>query len=184
LLATTTFYERHLMEPDSPISMNPYVRSKALAADLIRLWVGRETNRRAILGTVFQAYGHGDAPQNVLTYAADCFAKGEPATFGSGKGVRDWIHVDDLVTAIVAAITTPTTTQLTQYDFGTGETHSIRDMVLLLAEQMGVPPELATFDPTRDRGDVELIDKASNPVPNWQSKISVRDGLRKLCEHR
>lgn len=181
-IMTRTFYE-HLVDQSPALLENPYIATKCAAASLVKLWA--ESYDGAVsLATVFQVYGPGDDPANVLSYAAKQIASGQSATFGSGRGLRDWIYIDDAASALVAAIqgtiTHPPGSILKQ-DIGTGELRSIRELIETLAAIApgGSNPSL-TFDPSKDRQDVNLILQATHLPRNWQPSMSVHNGLLTL----
>lgn len=180
---TRTFYE-HLTEQSPALLENPYVATKRAAGDLVQLWADTYSGPVA-LATVFQVYGPGDDPANVLSYAARQIARGEPAMFGSGSGLRDWIYIDDAARAIVATLNATIAERssvIRHYDIGTGELRSIREMILEIAGIAGSSLNLLEFDPAGDRPDGEIEMCARAFVPSWEPAVYSIDGLSKLYE--
>lgn len=177
VLVTRTFYEDLI--PEHPaLAENPYIATKAAGSRLVRQWAAR-TGRPVTFASVFQVFGPGDDPGNVLSYAAARLAACEPATFGSGRGLRDWLPVDDAAAALasLAESGAPGT-----FDIGSGELRSIRDMIDSLARLAGAPADLLTFDPTCDRPDADLVRRAENPPPGWKTATPLDDALRSLLD--
>jgi len=179
---TRTFYE-HLVDQSPALLDNPYIATKRAAAEIVNLWSQRYEGP-VCLATVFQVYGPGDDPANVLSYAAKQIAAGESAAFGSGMGRRDWIYIDDAASALVAALEAtidhkPGT--ILEQDIGTSELRSIREMIETLATFApdGTNPSI-TFDPSKDRPDVDLVLKATHLPRNWQPKTTAPQGLSAL----
>ena len=178
-LMTRTFYE-HLMQQSPPLWNNPYIATKAAAAKLVASWA-RDYAGSVSLGTVFQLFGPGDDDGNVLSYAKHQFQAGDPATFGSGQGLRDWLHVDDAAVALVAAIEQSITTRLTEIDIGSGELTSIRSVIEQLHQISGSGSELV-FDASKDRPDVDLVLAARTLPVGWTPNISLSARLRQFYE--
>lgn len=186
LLATRTFYENHLSE-GSPFAENPYVVTKNISSELIKLWAAQSDKRRVIIGTVFQAFGTGDSAGNVLSYAVSKLKAGEIATFGSGKIQRDWIYIDDLIGALVASFVNALEitnifkdNNVLSYDYGTGELTSLRKILEKLVDISGLSQKLFVFDASRDRNDTEVEDRAVIKVPRWQPSLSLDQALVKI----
>ncbi len=168
--AARTFYELAL-EAGSPLLENPYIATKAAATDLARLWTAR-TGRPLSIGTIFQLYGPGDDSGNVLSYAAHRLRNGEPAIFGSGRGMRDWLYLEDAARAVVAA-----STQAGEWDIGSSDLFSLREVIERLADIAGADRSLLTFDPSRDRADTDLRLAARRQPTGWSPEYALEDGL-------
>ena len=175
LVYPRTFYEDYLSEIPS-LEKNPYVVTKKAGTKIVELWARDNENARVVIGTVFHAYGAGDDPGNVLTYTANCLRNGVTAKLGSGKHLRDWIYIDDLVDAFIRALKV-TGNGIQYFDFGTSKLTSLREIVKTLARLIGCSNELLQFDPQRVRGDTELSACADNLLPGWKPRFSVEEGL-------
>jgi len=170
-----TFYENHLTVPS--FSENPYVATKKTASDLIQIYQ-LKTGAPVTSATLYQAYGPGDDAGNVLSYIVNQLRQNQPALLGSGRGLRDWIYLDDLVDGLVAAIAAPPG----EYDLGTGELHSLRTVAEKLADLMPVSRSLLIFNPEKDRGDIDITDCAQRIVPGGLSYRTLDEGLRNLIQ--
>ena len=95
--------------------------------------------------------------------------------WGSGRPLREFLHVDDLATAVlhVAALDDPPD----WVNVGSGEEVSIRRLAEMIAEVVGyrgqIVADLARPDGTpRKRTDISLLGSTG-----WQPSIALRDGL-------
>ncbi|GEM_PF-1285691 len=181
---TRTFYE-HLVDQSPALMENPYIATKYAASELVKLWSQRYDGPVS-LATVFQVYGPGDDPANVLSYAARQISSGQPATFGSGKGLRDWIYISDAASALVAALaatTSHTPPAILEQDIGTGELRSIREMIKQLSAAAGSASHTAaaiTFDSSEDRPDTNLVLKAINLPHGWKPNTTAEAAINTL----
>lgn len=159
-----TFYE-DLVSQDPGLNENPYIATKWAASEVIRVRAGEYAAPIAFV-RVFQVYGPLDDPRNVLSYAAGQFSRGEKACFGTGHSRRDWIRVSDAARGLLAAVEKVSSlraSEIHNFDLGSGQLHSIREMVERLARIAGLDPEVACeFDPKRDRPDVG-VEMAASP---------------------
>jgi len=171
-----TFYE-DLVSGNPELLGNPYIATKWAAHELAAIFA-RDYPGGFVAGNLFQIYGPGDSAASVLSYAVAEFRIGRQAVFGSGTGLRDWIHVSDAASAILASLAT-TRGEKAVYDIGTGELRSIREMVLELHRLFPGAP-FPVFDPVRDRNDLRLSAKATRFPPQWRPTMSVDSGLTSL----
>jgi len=175
LVYARTFYENHLNVP--ALSENPYVATKRTASDLIRIYQCM-TGAPVTSATLYQAYGPGDDVGNVLSYIVNQLRRSQAALLGSGKGLRDWIYIDDLVAGLVFIITAP----VGDYDLGSGKLYSLKSVAWKIADLMEADRSLLEFGKERDRGDSEIIDQAENFIPGWEPSCSLNEGLAKMIE--
>ena len=179
IVYTKTYYEDHL-EALPAFRENPYVLSKIAATRWLEA-VAPLYPQSITIAKVFQVYGPGDDPHNVLSYAARTLKDGEKATFGSGKSLRDWIYIDDFIQGLIAC-GADHGSGLHRFDLGSGERHSIREMVEMIAESCGADASQLEFDPAKDRGDTEIEDWAKHLPPDFNIGYSKAEGLRALVE--
>ena len=177
LVYPKTFYEESLNKFPK-LGQNPYIATKSASTKIVKLWATYNIDARVIFGTIFQAYGAGDDPGNVLTYTANCLRNGVTAQLGSGNGLRDWIYIDDLVDAFTRALKV-NGNRIQYFDFGTGKLTSIREVVLKLADLMDCSNDLLSFDSKRDRHDTELTSRAKKFLPAWKPRLSLEEGIIK-----
>ena len=178
LVYTKSYYEDHY-ELIPAFKENPYVMSKVATTRWIEA-LSSVYPSSITIAKVFQVYGPGDDPNNVLSYAAKKLRAREPASFGGGTSLRDWIYIDDLIAGLATCGSENTPGIIHYYDLGSGERRSIREMVEAIAEISGVGSSLLTFDASKDRGDTEIGDWAKRAPPNWVPKTSHRMGLESL----
>lgn len=177
IVYTKSYYEDHLDSLPALLE-NPYVMSKLASTRWFEALAPIYPSAITI-AKVFQVYGPGDDPNNVLSYAARTLKAGEMATFGSGKSLRDWIYIDDFIDGLKTCgqMNAP---GLHRYDLGSGERHSIREMVESIAEIIGADPSHLTFDTSKDRGDSDIEDWAVQSPQGWRIKEDTISGLSKL----
>ena len=175
LIYPRTFYENCITETTDLIN-DPYIVTKTAATKIVELWASNNKSARVIFCTIFQAYGSGDDPGNILAYTANCLKDGVKAKLGSGKGLRDWIYIDDLVDAFIKVLNV-TGNNIQYFDFGSGKLTSIKNVVLKLSDLMGYSNDLISFDSNRDRPDTGLMSFAKEFLPEWKANVSLDEGI-------
>lgn len=114
----------------------------------------------------------------LLRKAHEAKVAGAPTmtVWGTGKPLREFLHVDDLADALVFL--------LRHYDgetalnIGSGEEISIADVARLIADTVGFKGDLV-FDASKPDGTPrKLLDASRLRKLGWQPKIALRPGLR------
>lgn len=132
-------------------------------------------------------YGPGQSPSNPYTGVVTFFAQqargGEALpVYEDGQIVRDFVYIDDVVTALLAGLWVASGT-VHPYDIGSGEATSILRLAELLSAHYGAPPpEINGM--FRD-GDVRhaacTLDDAIGAL-GWEPRVTLAEGLPRLCD--
>lgn len=127
----------------------------------------------------------GIEDQGWLAWFVIAAITGRPITiYGNGKQVRDVLHIDDLVEAMLAAMERVEVTGGQIYNIGGGAENSIsvwREFGPMLEEVLGRPIEVGHGDwrPGDQPIYVSDIGKARRDL-GWRPKIGVSEGIRNL----
>ncbi|GGK77466.1 GDP-L-fucose synthase [Amphritea balenae] len=108
----------------------------------------------------------------------------EVVVWGTGKPMREFLHVDDMAAASVfvmnadkAVYEANTETMLSHLNVGTGEDCTIAEMALTMADVVGFKGEVV-FDSTKPDGTPrKLMDVSKLNALGWKHSISLREGL-------
>ena len=96
--------------------------------------------------------------------------------WGSGKPMREFLHVDDLADACLYLMDKYNEAELV--NIGTGTDISIKDLALLIMKVTGYKGELK-FDATKPDGTPrKLMDVSKAHALGWKHKISLEEGIR------
>lgn len=121
-----------LKESDSPMPRSPYAVSKLAAENYVRT-IGELWNIETVSLRIFNAYGPGQHlppshPPVVPHYLRQALRGGTLIAHGDGSQTRDYIYVDDVVSAMVAASTAPNVNGRV-INVGSGVETSIKDLI-------------------------------------------------------
>ena len=95
--------------------------------------------------------------------------------WGSGKPLREFLHVDDLASAVLFSLENRLLDSL--YNVGSGEEITIKELTKLIREITGFKGEIK-WDHTKPNGTPrKLLDTSRLNDLGWKSSISLKDGI-------
>lgn len=170
-----------LPNPDSP-----YGVSKLAAEGYVRT-IGGLWNIETVALRIFNAYGPGQAvppthPPVIPQFMRQILEKGSLVIHGNGEQIRDYIYVDDVVRALVAAATADGVHQQV-INIGTGVGTSIKNLINAM-ERVTKHEARVVTSPKVSGGVSTLvadIGKAEKLL-NFKPQIGLEEGLALLRE--
>ena len=170
-----------------PNPQSPYAVSK-LAAEYYVNTIGRLSKIETVCLRVFNAYGPGQhlpaahAPV-VPNFLKQALANGTLVLHGSGKQTRDYVYVDDVVNALVAASSADRVDQKI-INVGSGVETTVQDLVEMVIEATGAHPQ-TVFNQRDDRGPNRLCADLTlaRDLLGYQPQIPLEKGLRLTLEN-
>jgi nucleoside-diphosphate-sugar epimerase len=115
-----------------------------LAQGVVVHAAGRELGVETVHLRAFQVYGPGEAPGRLVPSLAASLAAGTPLDLTEGRQVRDFVFVEDVVDAFLAAVSADGASGAT-VNVGSGEATSVRELCLALADAVGADRALLRF---------------------------------------
>ena len=174
--------EQPLRESVIPNPPSPYAVSK-LAAEYYVRTIGRLWGIETLSLRIFNAYGPGQHlpashPPVVPYFLRQASRGGTLIVHSDGNQTRDYVYVDDVVSAMVAASTAPSVDGLV-INVGSGIETSVRDLVKDVLDVTGGKPEVLYNSKTsggvsRMAADLTLAQEKLSYRPS----IKLDDGLR------
>ena len=171
-----------LTESITPNPRSPYAVSK-LAAEYYVRTIGGLWGIETVSLRIFNAYGPGQHlpashPPVVPHYLKQALRGGTLVAHGDGSQTRDYVYVDDVISALVAAATAPNVNGLV-INVGSGVETSIRDLIKCVLDVTGGKAEVIYNAQTsggvsRMRADLTLAQEKLSYRPS----IKLDDGLR------
>ncbi|MFN7035435.1 MAG: NAD-dependent epimerase/dehydratase family protein [Bellilinea sp.] len=173
-------------EDATPNPRSPYAVSK-LAAEYYVKTIGRLWGIETVCLRVFNAYGPGQhlppvhAPV-LLNFLRQALQNGTLVVHGDGTQTRDYVYVDDVVQAMIAASTAPDVDQMT-INVGSGVETSVRELVKVIIAVTGSEPEVV-YNPRSDGGPARMCAdlKRAAALLNYHPSISLETGVRLTLE--
>jgi UDP-glucose 4-epimerase len=174
-------------EPDlgdaEAVAQSPYAAAKWAALTYARMF-------RALYGLpvvhlrIFMVYGPGQRDlRKLVPYVASSLLRGEAPELASGEREVDWIYVDDVVDAFLAAAVTPGA-EGASLDIGSGELVPVRAVVARLRRLVGgnIEPRFGAV-PDRKLERVRVADPATAAdAIGWRPRTSLDEGLARTVD--
>ena len=170
--ATGRFTEQSPLEPSSP-----YSASKT-AADLLALACHKTFGQEVIVTRCSNNYGPYQFPEKLIPLMiVNAMRDDKLPVYGDGLNVRDWIHVEDHCSGIVAALFEGKPGQV--YNFGGDAEMANIDTVKLILAKLGKPETLISYVTDRLGHDRRYaIDSAfAQRELKWKPLHNFREGL-------
>jgi GDP-L-fucose synthase len=98
---------------------------------------------------------------------------------GSGLAMREFVFVQDIASVIVKAIAMNLDTDL-PINIGTGQSISIKDLAILIAQLMRYSGEIAFKDDGMDGQNIRQLSvlRAKEMLDGWEPQIDLKEGLK------
>ncbi len=163
---------------------SPYGAAKWAAAAYARMF-------HALYGTpvvivrpsMIYGPGQGDL-EKLVPYTALSLLRNRAPRLSSGGWRVDWLYVDDMTRALVAAAVVDGLEGMT-LDLGSGEQRSIREVVLLIADLVGSSSEPAfgsrpdrASEPSRPPVDIDAV----GSILGWRPEVAIEAGLARTVD--
>ncbi|MGD2178900.1 MAG: NAD-dependent epimerase/dehydratase family protein [Anaerolineae bacterium] len=178
--------EQPVREDQPPNPQSPYAVSK-LAAEYYVRTIGALWGIETVILRVFNAYGPGQRlPAShspvVPRFLRQAQRGGSLVIFGGGGQTRDFVYVDDVVEALVAA-STASDVDRRIINVGSGRETSINDLASLVASVTGRAVEVL-HSPAESGGVARLCADltAARRLLDYEPRVQLRGGLRLTLE--
>ncbi|MCS6909673.1 MAG: NAD-dependent epimerase/dehydratase family protein [Anaerolineales bacterium] len=175
-----------LREDMRPNPRSPYAVSK-LAAEYYVRTIGALWKIETVALRIFNAYGPGQplpvahAPV-IPRFLKQALTGGSIVAFGDGSQTRDYVYLDDVLDALVAAATAPTVDQQV-INVGSGEETSVRDLLSCLAAVTGRKLDVI-YSRAEDGGVSRMCADLSLAAEKlgFRPRVGLAEGLRLTLE--
>ncbi len=154
----------------------PYALSK-LVGGLYGRFFRRTYDVPVVVLRCFLTYGPHQKPYKLIPYVIRSLHDGKAPRLSSGLRLVDWIYVDDVVAALLAAAIVPDAPE-TVLEIGSGTLRSIREVVATIHRLMGGPAPIFGALPNRGHQRVARIAPAT-ALLGWLPTTDIEDGLRR-----
>lgn len=168
-----------IAESDPLHPASPYGVHKRLAEELCQSYA-RHFGIAVAAVRLFSVYGTGLRKQ-LLWDASQKIVRGENGFFGTGAEIRDWLHVEDAASLLIAA-TGHASPQCPIVNGGAGAGVTVREILTELFACLA-RADAPAFSGTARSGDPAgyVADISAASAWQWQPKISLHEGLREYA---
>ena len=172
--------ERHPLEPRSP-----YAATKA-GGDRLAFSYRVTYGLPIVIVRPFNNYGPRQHPEKVVPRFVTQALSGEPLTIhGDGHSTRDWIYVDDTISAILALIDAPLEAVAGEVvNVATGRDISVSEIARLVLEAVG-DPTVGVVQVDERPGQVDRHIGSTDKLvrlTGWRASVSFEEGLERTID--
>jgi len=169
--------------PESQVAdgNNPYTLSKIISEQLICLY--RDCyNVNSVILRPFNVYGYGQSKRFLISNLVNCTLKKKEIKISDFNISRDYIYIDDVLTAILKSIYVKKKKLV--LNIGSGKSFKIVEIIKIIERF------------TKKKSIIEKTKRIKNPVQktkarissakkylNWKPKFSLKNGIKKIIEY-
>ena len=178
---------RSIQESDAPEVQKLYGCTKYAGGALMTLKAAELNVASAIL-RLFHVYGPGERDHRLLPTLISKLSNGQRVPMSEGTQVRDFVHVDDAVNAIMTALLGLSEGSLENnqaYNISTGSGQSVRQFSEAVAAYLGAPASLLGFGDVEMRPDEIMYLTGDNmkftSQTEWRPQFDFESGIKCAC---
>jgi nucleoside-diphosphate-sugar epimerase len=169
--------ENHPLNPH-----NPYAQTKHISEELCKAY-SRDFDVPAIAFRLFNIYGPGQTGSFLIPEILEKIKQEGKITLKDPRPKRDYIHVNDVVSAIVAA-TVHNYSGFQVFNLGTGNSVSVEELVSSIRKYS---PQKFEVEYTHQYRKGEVLDSVAdaallNKALKWQISLTLEDGIKTLFD--
>lgn len=163
-------------------AFNPYAQTKVICESLCEGY-NRDFKVPVTIFRPFNIYGTGQNPDFLIPSIIQQARNGK-IVIKDDRPKRDYIHVEDIVRAVIKAIEKVDDDKLNVYNLGTGISYSVKEIVDIVRSIFSSEIEYLCTNEFRPNDVMDTIADISKIKAelNWQPAISIQDGLREMIE--
>ncbi|MBP1662911.1 MAG: hypothetical protein H6Q19_51 [Bacteroidetes bacterium] len=170
--------ERHRIE-----AYNPYSQTKVICESLCEGY-NRDFQVPVTIFRPFNIYGKGQNPDFLIPTIISQVKTGK-IVIKDDRPKRDYIHVTDIVEAVILALQTPNLQPTLQtYNLGTGESYSVKEIIDIIRT---LSRHEVDYECTREIRPNEVLDTIADITKikkelHWTPKISLIEGIKSMMD--
>ena len=168
------------IDENHPIqAYNPYSQTKVICESLCEGY-NRDFKVPITIFRPFNIYGKGQNPEFLIPSIIQQAQNGK-IIIKDDRPKRDYIHVEDIVEAIIAAIDNQTD-KFEKFNLGTGKSYSVKEIIKIVRGFFNSDIEYICTHEIRENEVLDTVADISKirKELHWQPKISIQEGLKKM----
>ena len=162
-------------------AFNPYAQTKVICESLCEGY-NRDFNVPVTIFRPFNIYGKGQNPDFLIPTIISQAQNGK-IIIKDDRPKRDYIHVEDIVEAILKAVEADNDDKsIRKYNLGTGISYSVKEIVDMVCGFFDSKIEYLCTNEIRPNDVLDTVADISKIKKElgWEPKISIREGLQKM----
>jgi CDP-glucose 4,6-dehydratase len=172
------------VETDPLAGSEPYEASKAIT-DILAQTYAKTYDLPTRIARCGNIYGIGDWNwSRIVPGTIRSLLRGErPVLRSDGTPIRDYIHVDDVVSAYIAMVSAEGAAPGEAFNFSSGERRTVREVVDLVAAAVGAKLEPVVLNESKGEIAVQYLDSTkARRTLGWDPKRRLEESLPEIVE--
>ena len=170
-----------LKETEKLMPVSPYAITKNAAENYFEFY-RTQFNVPSVIMRYSAAYGPRQRTGAMAAYIRDL--KHDRPTEFYGKKTRDYVYIDDVVSANLKALDVSDKEKHPVFNIGNGQETVLLDLYKILAKAMGAKPKAKLCsDRPGEQVRYSLSAAKASKVLGWKSKTSLEEGLKKTLKY-
>ncbi|MDO9154692.1 MAG: NAD(P)-dependent oxidoreductase [Paludibacter sp.] len=169
------------IDENHPIqAFNPYAQTKVICESLCEGY-NRDFKVPVTIFRPFNIYGKGQNSDFLIPSIINQAKKGQ-IIIKDDRPKRDYIHVEDIVEAILIAIESDNNLSIKKYNLGTGKSYSVKEIVDFVRDLFNSKIDYLCTDEIRPNDVMDTIADITTIKKDlkWEPKISIIQGLGEM----
>jgi UDP-glucose 4-epimerase len=173
-----------LIEEDWPTLPGSLYGAAKAASTIVGTALAQRLDMAFITLRLFHVFGPGEASYRLVPSLIDSLSRNQPLKLTAGCQVRDFLHIDDVVDALISAASC-IAPRFSVFNVCSGRPTSVRDVALHLARLLDRPAALLNFGALPYRSDEQMWLAGSNrrfvEATGWAPKLALEEGLKSMA---
>jgi len=182
LINTGTSWQHYKNEDYNPVNL--YAATKQAFEDVIEFYV-KALDFKVITLKLFDTYAEDDNRGKLINLLGKFSKEKKKLKMSPGEQMIDLVHVDDVVNAFISAYSLFEEKEINhvKYAVSSGQEIQLKDLIELYEDVTGNEVLVEWGGrPYRQREVMELW-QDFDKLPDWEARISLKDGLRRIEMH-
>ncbi len=168
-------------ESATRVPLSPYGVDKLIASELIKFSFKLQNHRYAILNLA-NVYGREIPAKSAPAIFTKKIRDGETIEImGDGEAARDWVHIDDVIQAFIAA---GRSDKFGEFNISTGKETTINRLIGMIESKSGQSANVSYQEAIEGEIKKSILDpKNANSYLAWRAAISIENGIEDLVSY-
>jgi nucleoside-diphosphate-sugar epimerase len=179
---TGTFWQHYNNETYSPVNL--YAATKQAFEDIARYYI-QSSDTYFVTLKLNDTYGPGDTRPKIFNMWKDIAETGKTLEMSPGEQMIDIVYIDDVVDAYVKLMNLLTNNDqkrnnLKSFAVSSGKVISLKDLAEIFSHVSGKKLNILWGKTPYRKNEVMIPWNRGNPVPEWEPRVSLEEGIKKL----
>jgi nucleoside-diphosphate-sugar epimerase len=174
-----------MMEESYPLQPSSIYGAAKAAAELYGRALAAQLQIPFTTLRLFNVYGPGEGPHRLIPFIVNHLLRDRPAELTGGAQIRDFLHVDDVASALTAAGACELQSQQA-YNVCSSRPATVREVGEIAADVLGKSRDLLQWGKRPYRSDEPMWVVGDNAkftrATGWKPRFELATGVRKMVE--